>query len=408
LLNTFDTSASELDFLVSRPCIQGETYRKMQKMSRSTIALAALEIIVGIAILLAILFLSLPTTPITQQDPIAARIGKMSLEQKIGQLLIVGFRAPSVDNHIRTMITRYHIGGINLLGRNVKSEEQAEGLIRDLHTLNISATGIPLFMATDQEGGAVSRFTFMKELAPQPDIATVGEARRIAKARGEELREIGINVNFAPLADYVTDPNAYLWDRVFHGTPEEIAARAGAMLQGYREAGILSVLKHFPGYGNEEPDPHTAATTLVIDNTTLENNLLPFRELVARQNAEMIMTAHILIPSVDKKPATHSKVFLTDILRTQWGFEGVIMTDDLEMASAGTDVGTSALEALRAGADMLIITPTPEKQLAAISRLIRAVQNGELPESRVDESLRRVLALKQRIYESTERYETTN
>jgi beta-N-acetylhexosaminidase len=366
-------------------------------LPRLTVLLATLEIIVGIAILLAIIFFSLPTAPMTQNDSLAARIARMPLEQKIGQLLIVGFRAPSVDNHIRTLITRYHIGGINLLGRNVKGEAQAKELIRDLHTLNASASGIPLLMATDQEGGAVSRFKFMKELTPQSDITTQEQAEAVAEARGKELRAMGINTNFAPLADYLTDPTGYLWTRVFHATPENVAALAEAMMRGYARAGILPVLKHFPGHGNEAPDPHTAAATLVIDNATLEKNLLPFRELVARGNVKVIMTAHIIIPSVDAKPATHSSKFLTDMLRTEWKFDGIILTDDLEMASAGADVSASALEALRAGADMLMITPTPEKQLAVIAHLVKAVQNGQIPESRIDASLTRILRVKEQL-----------
>ncbi|MBI2888402.1 MAG: hypothetical protein HYY10_00585 [Candidatus Liptonbacteria bacterium] len=328
-------------------------------------------------------------------DSLAARIARMPLEQKIGQLLIVGFRNPHLDEHIREMITKYRIGGINLLGRNVKSETQAKELIRGLHALNASSTDIPLFMATDQEGGIVSRFRFMKELTPQPDIATPIQAEAVAAARGKELRAIGINMNFAPLADYLTDPEGYLWDRVFHATPEEIAARAEAMLRGYRAAGIIPILKHFPGYGNLGADPHASSTALIaVDNTALTANLLPFRTLIERGKVQMLMTAHIQVPLIDAKPATVSPRFLTDILRTEWHYDGVIVTDDLEMASAGKDIGEVALDALRAGTDMLIITPTPAKQLAALSRIRDAVRTGKLSESRIDASLQRILTLK--------------
>ncbi|MBM3257427.1 MAG: glycoside hydrolase family 3 protein [Candidatus Liptonbacteria bacterium] len=343
-----------------------------------------------------ILLTSSSETPslITENENfIEEQIQGMSLDQKIGQLLIVGFENPHLDNHIREMITRRYIGGVNLLARNVQDKTQITNLIRNLKILNISRSPIPLLIAADQEGGSIVRFNFMKELTPQSKITNATSAERVAYIRGGELKEIGVNMNFAPLADYVTSTKAYLWPRVFHGTPSQITEWTEAMLQGYSRAGVIPVLKHFPGYGNVTPDPHATSTLLNLSDTALEIHLSPFRELIRTGDVPALMTAHIIIPRVDSRPATFSSRFM-EILRNEWKFEGVIITDDLEMGSTGFSEGDAALEALKAGGDMLILTKTPAKQIAAFERLKTAVIEGDISEARLNMSLRRILKLK--------------
>ena len=345
-------------------------------------------------------FMFLRSSPIAsflQKDFLATRIAGMSLEEKIGQLLIVGFEHPYLDEHIREMISRYHIGGVNLLGRNVENKAQITALIRELQALNASGTGIPLFIAADQEGGLISRFTFMRELTPQSVIATAEHAEKIAYARGKELKEIGVTMNFSPLADYVTDSTAYLWPRVFHGTPVTITTNAAAMLRGYLEASIIPVLKHFPGYGNISPDPHTSIATLRINTSTLQYNFFPFEILIKDQDVPAIMTAHIIIPSMDSRPATFSHRFLTELLRDEWEFQGVVITDDLEMGSTGLSAGDAAVAAFKAGADMMISTKTPSQQIEIFEALKDAVARGEIPEARLNKSMERILTLKKTV-----------
>lgn len=323
-------------------------------------------------------------------DPIKEIVSKMSLDEKIGQLLIIGFEHSYVDDHIRTMITKYHIGGINLLGRNITSRAQTIKLMTNLQVL----ASTTLFLATDQEGGKVSRFTFSKELTSEPKIKIPDQAFNVALTRGQELKELGVNMNFAPVLDYVSDPKSYLYGRTFATTSDIIGELGTSMIEGYKEAGIISVAKHFPGYGNIKPDPHKNAAIVDVSQLEFEEFLTPFKVAITNGNVDAIMTAHIIIPSIDNKPATMSPKILTEILRGQLGFKGVIITDDLEMASAGSSVEKIALDSIMAGADMVISTYTTGKHIPIFNYLKKAVENGEISQERLDVSVYRILLLK--------------
>ncbi|MBI2100625.1 MAG: glycoside hydrolase family 3 protein [Candidatus Vogelbacteria bacterium] len=323
-------------------------------------------------------------------SPIISRVRKMSLDEKIGQMLIIGFEHQYLDDHIRNMITRYHIGGVNLLGRNVRDKNQVKQLIADLQRI----TTIPLFIATDQEGGKVTRFNFLSELTPQITIRNNRQAEQIAINRAKELRGLGVNMNFSPVLDYVSDSKSYLYNRTFGTKPVTTGELGSAMIKGYRKGGIIPVAKHFPGYGNIFPDPHKNQATLDIDSEELESNLIPFREVIDDNSAIAIMTAHILIPEIDERVATLSSEFLNEILRKRLGFNGVIITDDLEMISVGKTIEQSAVDAVEAGADIIISTYTPEKQIRIFNSLKNSVLNDGITEERINESVVRILNLK--------------
>jgi beta-N-acetylhexosaminidase len=332
---------------------------------------------------------ALVASPTPTPDPILEKVASMTLDEKIGQLMIIGFEHPYVDAHIKKMITQYHIGGINLLGRNITGEAQTKKLMADLQALSSTT----LFLATDQEGGTVTRFKFLKELTPQSKITDREMARRVAEARGKELMNLGVNMNFAPVLDYVTDPTSYLYTRTFATTSESIAEMGEEMVEGYTATGVVSVAKHFPGYGNIKPDPHKNTATVNISAEELEKFLYSFKYGI-EHGAEAIMTAHIIIPSVDSKPATLSSKFLTDMLRDDMHFEGVIITDDLEMVSAGTSTERLAVASIKAGADMIISTYTTTKHVLIFNALKKAVETGEIPLERLDASVERILRLK--------------
>lgn len=325
--------------------------------------------------------------------PVALQVSKMSLDEKIGQMLIVGFENKYADEHIIKMITQYHIGGVNLLGRNVKDGVQTKQLIADLQKI----TDVPLFIATDQEGGRSSRFQFLSELTPQIKIKEIYQAEQVALNRAKELRELGVNMNFSPVVDYVSDSKSYLYSRTFGADPETTGNLGAAMVRGYVKGGIVPVVKHFPGYGNIFPDPHRNQATSNITEKELELYLTPFQKIIEDEPTVPIMTAHILIPRMDNKIATFSTRFLSEILRKQMGFDGVIITDELEMVSAGRSVEKLAVEAVEAGADIVISTYTPEKQINIFNKLKEAVLNGEILEKRIDESVIRILTLKNKI-----------
>ena len=328
--------------------------------------------------------------PISKQE---RAVSGMSLDEKIGQMMIIGFEHQYLDDHIRKMITRYHIGGVNLLGRNVKDENQVKQLVASLQKI----TTIPLFIATDQEGGKVVRFNFLSELTPQIKIKDSRQAEQVAFDRAKELRELGVNMNFSPVLDYVSHDKSYLYSRTFAVNPNLTGELGSAMIRGYKKGGVIPVAKHFPGYGNIFPDPHTNQATLNINREELGLNLTPFQKVVGGNSAVAIMTAHILIPVVDTKPATLSTKFLSEILRKQIGFDGVIITDDLEMISAGKVIEQSAVDAIKAGADMIISTYTLEKQIRIFDSLKNSVLNGDITEERINESVTRILSLKNSI-----------
>lgn len=317
-------------------------------------------------------------------------IANMSLEEKIGQMLIVGFEGAQVDDHAQRMITQYHVGGINLLKRNVEGKEQVKQLALNLQSL----AKIPLFIATDQEGGSASRFDFLNELTPQLQIKDPLEAERIAHERAAELKELGINMNFSPVLDYASDKQSYIYNRTFGVEPDSSGELGIAMIKGYLNGSVIPVAKHFPGYGNMSSDPHRKQALINVEDDELRLFLLPFQKAIADSAIPAIMTAHALIPAVDDQPATLSSKFLGEILRKQMGFNGVIITDDLEMASVGMPAEEAAVEAIKAGADMVISTYAPEKQIQIFNRLKEAVLNGGIGEERINESVERILKLK--------------
>src|SRR3989344_26974 len=326
-------------------------------------------------------------------DPIVLQVRGMSLDEKIGQLLMVGFVGQYLDSHIQKMVTQYHIGGVNLLARNVKDSNQVKKLISDLQKIS----SIPLFIGTDQEGGINIRFKFLQELTPQTKISDTVAAEQIAFDRAAELKDLGVNMNFSPVVDYVSNDKSYLYKRTFGASPNTAGELANAMIDGYLKGGVIAVAKHFPGYGNVVLNPHTDESVLPISVAELEINLASFIKVLTNKNTGAIMTAHIVIPEMDSKPATLSYKFITEILRNRLGFNGVVITDDIEMASVGHSVSDIAVESIKAGNDIIIDTYTPKNSIIIFDRLKQAVLNKEISKERIDQSVIRILNLKKSI-----------
>lgn len=328
-----------------------------------------------------------------QEKRIKEKVASMTLDQKIGQMMIIGFETTYANDHIKSMINDYGIGGVNLLARNISSEDQMIKLSADLQELASSSVGIPFMIAADQEGGTVVRFKFLNNKAKQLTLTSEDKAYTETFERGQELKRLGITLNFAPVADYVTDKKSYLYDRTFGTTSGAIAPLATSMLKGYEDAGIKGTIKHFPGYGNILNDPHKG--TAETDITIYEESLVPFRKILLNNDDIAVMTAHIIIPEIDSKPATLSKKFLKDILRDQWNFDGVIITDDLEMASAGKiPVEELAVESIKAGNDMIISTYNTSSHPKIHSAIKKAVENGDISLTAINRSVERILKLK--------------
>lgn len=338
-----------------------------------------------------------PEVSATTTDQILLeKIRKLPLEKKIGQLMIFGFASTTPDEHIRQLITEYGVGGVNVLKRNVVDARQVTELTTALQHLTESAGLPPMFIGVDQEG-AVNRFAFLDEYTSQQRITEASNAYTVAKKRGEELASLGVNMNFSPVLDYVPDIKAYLHKRTFATTTDAGAMLGIAMAEGYKAGGVIPVFKHFPGYGGITVDPHKKQAALT-KNTLLDESLYVFKRVLETKPDIPVMTAHIIYPEIDALPATLSKKFLTDMLRDSWQYPGVIITDDLEMVSAGQeDFREIAIETLEAGADMLISTYTTSRHEPIIKAIVASVVSGRLSEERINQSVLRAWKLKEKI-----------
>jgi beta-N-acetylhexosaminidase len=345
-------------------------------------------------------------------------VSALTLEEKIGQMLCLGWGGEDsllqVNAQARACVTEIRAGGMVVMGRNVapltkpQPPIDALGVQAMLRQLNAMAD-IPLLFPTDQEGGRVARFgsvpfTRFSSARTIGDTGDVSLARFAAYCTGRELRAVGVNWNFAPVADVNSNPqNPVIGDRSFGTTPEVVAPMVVAQVAGYQEAGVLSCAKHFPGHGDTSLDSHYDLPTVPFDLATMEQReLTPFRAAISGGVAT-VMTAHILFPALEPNhlPATMSPAILTGLLREQMGFNGLIVTDCLEMKAIADNWGTArgAVLAAKAGADMLLVCHTLDRQRETYEALLDAAHSGELPMERIHSAVARVLHAKRQVAE---------
>ncbi|HWR39367.1 MAG TPA: glycoside hydrolase family 3 protein [Patescibacteria group bacterium] len=346
----------------------------------------------------------------------APDLAGIRLEEKIGQLFMVDIRyfqgnaVTTLPEAMSNQLYRLKPGGIILFKENLVNAEQTRKLTADLQLL--SSNG-PMLIAVDQEGGAIQRVTWGTTLPGNMAIGaadSMGLAFANGQVIGKELQVLGMNVDFAPVLDVNVNPaNPVIGVRSFGSDPERVASLGIAWMQGLQSAGVAAAVKHFPGHGDTTVDSHRGLPIVRHDRQRLEAvELKPFREAAA-QGADMVMTAHISFPALDGSlwptaredvstttPATLSRPVLTGILREEWGYQGIVVTDALEMKAIADRIGPveAALQALQAGADILLMPPEPEAVAAGIAR---AVLDGRITENRIDESVERILALKQKL-----------
>ena len=336
----------------------------------------------------------------------------MTLEQKIGQMLLFGWQgvteaeSKTVNAHAAALIDDLAVGGVILMGRNVGPPDDLREMVGELQQ-RAAVRGLPpLFVATDQEGGRVQRLT-PPDYPQHPSAWTVGQsgdkqtARDSAASIGRELKSVGINWDFAPVLDVNNNPeNPVIGNRSYGDDPELVCRLGAAAVQGFQDdAGILACGKHFPGHGDTDTDSHLALPRILHGRERLDAvELRPFRAAMDVGLAA-VMTAHILFPALDPThPATLSSAILTGLLRRDMGFDGLVITDSLEMdgVTQGWGSAEAAVLAVLAGADILLCCHTLATQRAIHDALVQAVQTGRIRESRLDESLRRIEAAKQR------------
>ncbi len=326
-----------------------------------------------------------------------------SLRAKIGQLLMCGFDGLSPTEEIKTLLRDYQVGGVIYFRRNVGTSSQIKALSDELRRIGEAAGRVPLAIAVDQEGGMVARID--RDVALMPGNMAIGATRsaeyayECARISGAELAAMGINVNFAPCLDVNNNPaNPVIGVRSYGEDPQLVAQLGAAAVGGYQAAGVSACAKHFPGHGDTAADSHHELP--VVAHSTERMNaleLVPFRAAIAA-GVDAIMTAHVLFPAYEPslQPATLSRHVLTGLLREQLGYEGVIVTDCLEMKaiSETVGIGRGAVMAVQAGADLVLVSHRFDRQLEALEALYAAVVSGDIPEARIDESVRRILKMK--------------
>ena len=303
---------------------------------------------------------------------------------------------------MRSLAREFQLGGITLFGRNIEAPEQVAELSHDIQSL---ATDLPLWVAVDQEGGRVARlrapFTEWPPMAVLGRSGDVTLARRFAEALAAELKAVGITLDYAPVLDIHTNPNnPVIGDRALAGDAEMVARLGAAIIRGLEDSGVAACGKHFPGHGDTSADSHFDLPLVEHPPDRIRRvECVPFREAI-RQRVAFIMTAHVFIPSFDgERPATVSPRVVQDLLREEMGYQGVILSDDLEMqALAKThSVADAAVQAIAAGCDGVLICRADstdrgrdiDVQAEALEALVHAVEDDRIPYQRIEDALLR-------------------
>lgn len=334
-------------------------------------------------------------------DLIQNQIDNMTLEEKVGQMFIVGFNGYEVDDNIANLIKDKKAGGVILFSKNINTVDQTKKLIESLNALN-GENKPKLFMSVDEEGGIVSRIPKeMGQFESAWDVGATGDlnyAFEHGKAIGETIKSLGFNMDFAPVLDVNSNPNnPVIGIRAFSNDPEIVKTMGTEVYKGLRKSGVLAVGKHFPGHGDTDVDSHFAVPFINKSINELKNlELIPFKYAIDN-GMDMIMISHLYLPQLDSEyVASLSNNIVTKLLREELGFNGVVVTDDMIMEGVKGQYSTaeSAVKAIEAGDDLIIVSTGIDDQNSAIDGVTEAVRNGIISEKRIDESVYRILRVK--------------
>lgn len=344
-----------------------------------------------------------PSGNIPGVDPIKEKIKDMSIEEKVGQLVMVGVDGYELNANAQNFIQNYHVGGLVLLKKNVKDTQQMLNLINDLKETN-KVNRTPLFLALDEEGGRISRMP--AEINKMPSSQQIGEqknenlAKRVGGILGQEIKGFGLNVNFAPVLDIFSNPkNTVIGDRAIGDNPDLVSKLGIQTMKGIQEQNIISVVKHFPGHGDTSVDSHVGLPRVDYDLERLMSfELVPFSHAIAN-NVDAVMLAHILLPKIDPDyPASFSEVIISDVLRKEMNYDGVVITDDMTMGAIveNYNLSEAAVKSIQAGSDIVLVCHDFAKEEAVLKAILEAAKTGKLSPARIDESVYRILKLKEK------------
>ncbi|HEY7983167.1 MAG TPA: glycoside hydrolase family 3 N-terminal domain-containing protein [Ktedonobacterales bacterium] len=348
-----------------------------------------------------------PTAPPVPFDSARARpnrevdayLASMSLDEKLGQMLLVETIYTSYSPDVDTMIRQLHAGAIIIYAQNQRTPDQLKSYIAAMR----ANAAIPLMVSADEEGGVVDRLKDF--LGPRPsaqDLAATNDPQAARSAGARDARDLlafGINTDLAPVVDVRTTPDAVEWTRLFGNDVGTVDTYAGAFLQGLQQQRVIGCLKHWPGIGGVVDDPHQTLPTITTSRAALEaTEFAPFRNLLALDPG-MIMVTHVLVPAIDPAlPATLSPALVQGVLRGELGYDGVVMTDSLYMKgiSLRYSLGEAAVLSVLAGDDLLEGAWDAYSMREMLGALKAAIAAGRITPARIDKSVRRILLLKQR------------
>ena len=341
---------------------------------------------------------SVAQSELSPEQKVDKLVANMSDADKVGQLMMIGIHGKSLNDDAKFMLNEYRVGGIILFDRNMESKDQVKTLITDINKAGKSAGLTPLFLGIDQEGGAVARMD--DKLIKVPPAEEVGkepveQAAALAREVGTELKELGFNINFAPVADL-----GLTYGRSYSTNPDEVVRYASAVGKSYDEAGLWYSYKHFPGIGKTDVDLHADTSIVPVSKETLlSEDTKVFVDLIkqSKPNTYTIMVSHAMYPQIDPDhPSSLSKAIITDWLRKDMGYNGVVVTDDMDMGALAKHYtfGDMAVQSILAGSDILLVCHEYEHMQEAYNGLMKAVKDGRISKERLDESVKRILLMK--------------
>ncbi|WP_142339182.1 beta-N-acetylhexosaminidase [Bacillus sp. AFS055030] len=330
-------------------------------------------------------------------------LNEMTLQEKIGQMIISGFYGTSYSNSLKELVEQYHIGGFIFYKENLTNNSQTVKLVNSIKAAN-RTNHLPILFGVDQEGGRVSRLP--GNLGQIPSNQLIGNKNdrqfsyEIGQILGEQLQAFGLNMDFAPVLDVNSNPkNPVIGDRSFSNNPNTVSKLGIQTMKGIQSEKIIPVVKHFPGHGDTSVDSHLELPVVNKSYTDLQQlELIPFKAAID-QNVDAVMVAHILLPKIDPKyPSSMSKMVITSMLRNDLKYDGVVMTDDMTMDAIGKNYNLekAAVTSILAGSDIIMVAHDPNKVKAVYKEIETAVKNKTISVERINESVKRIILLKQK------------
>ncbi|WP_054199921.1 beta-N-acetylhexosaminidase [Clostridium baratii] len=337
------------------------------------------------------------------KDEILETISNMSLDEKIGQLVISGFYGTTLDENILKLIKEDKISGVILFNRNVKDSSTLLSLNNSLKESNKN-NKLPLFISVDEEGGLVTRMP--KDIKRLPTNKYIGSLNNkdlsynVGEILGEQLSYFGFNMNFAPVLDINSNSNnPVIGDRSFGNNKDTVAILGTSTMKGIQSKNIISVVKHFPGHGDTSVDSHVNLPVVNYDINRLKSfEFVPFKTAI-QNGADAIMVGHILLPKIDSKyPSSMSYEIVTNILRKDLGFNGLVVSDDMTMGAITKNysIEESSIKAINAGVDLLLVCQKYENTENVLKALKEAALNGTISKERLDNALYNIISIKKK------------